>query len=204
MACGATLKRSLEFDPLHSPSQSTPIKRRRCMPMTMVQTTPPTKIHQLSPSPFAEVSPKLTKEEIAARIGSELKRIQRRKQLVYPSSHSPPLTTCSALGRQSPPNPMNPDVLASVAAISNSDFHASLPSTSSGLSSPKQKDVPLFTFKQVAMICERMVHDHEEKIKEQYDKVLNNKLSEQYEAFLKFNHDQLQKRFGNAPMSYVS
>ncbi|GFR87384.1 akirin 2 [Elysia marginata] len=202
MACGATLKRSLEFDPLHSPSQSTPIKRRRCMPLTMVQTTPPTKNHQLSQSPFGEVQ--LTKEEIAARIGSELKRIQRRKQLVYPSAHSSPLTTCAALGRQSPP--VNSELLASVASASTGDFPASsLPSTSSsGLNSPKQKDVPLFTFKQVAMICERMVRDHEDKIKEQYDKVLNNKLSEQYEAFLKFNHDQLQKRFGNAPMSYVS
>lgn len=173
------------------------------MPLTMVQTTPPTKSHQLSPSPFGEVSPKLSKEAIAARIGSELKRIQRRKQLVYPSAASPPLTTCAALGRQSPP--VNSELLASMASASNGDFPtSSSQSTSSGLSSPKQKDVPLFTFKQVAMICERMVRDHEDKIKEQYDKVLNNKLSEQYEAFLKFNHDQLQKRFGNAPMSYVS
>ncbi|RUS85956.1 hypothetical protein EGW08_006285 [Elysia chlorotica] len=182
MACGATLKRSLEFDPLHSPSQATPIKRRRCMPLTMVQTPPPTKIHQLAPSPFAEVSPKLTKEEIAARIGSELKRIQRRKQLVYPSSLSPPLTTCAALGRQSPP--INSDLLASVASASASDFPSSSQPSSSGMSSPKQKDVPLFTFKQVAMICERMVRDHEDKIREQYDKVLNNKLSEEYEQDL--------------------
>lgn len=59
MACGATLKRSLEFDPLHSPGQTTP-KRRRCMPMTLSPSTPPTKCHQINPSPFGEVGPKLT------------------------------------------------------------------------------------------------------------------------------------------------
>ncbi|BFZ09774.1 hypothetical protein BsWGS_12813 [Bradybaena similaris] len=201
MACGATLKRTHEFDPLHSPSQATPIKRRRCMPLTMSQAPPPTKLHHLSPSPFAAVTPIMTKEEIAARIGSELKRMQKRKQLYYPTSHSPPLSTCSSLGRQSPP--ISLEALTSAAASSR-DF-PSLPSQSaSETATSRQKEVPLFTFRQVSMICERLVKEHEEDLRENYDKVLNNKLSEQYEAFLKFNHDQLQQRFGNAPMSYVS
>lgn len=67
MACGATLKRSLEFDPLHSPSQTTP-KRRRCMPMTLSPSTPPTKQHQLQPSPFGEVGPKLSSGRCSERI----------------------------------------------------------------------------------------------------------------------------------------
>jgi len=194
MACGATLKRSLEFDPLHSPSQGVPLKRRRCMPMTMSQTPPPTKIHQLTPSPFASgETPRLTKDDIAARIGSELKKMRRRRQLFYPTSSSPPHSSSStSMDRQSPP--------PSIADISVDTY----PSSSNGAASPKQKDVPLFTFRQVAMICERMCTEQEDKIRESYDKVLNDKLSEQYEAFLKFNHDQLQKRFGNAPMSYVS
>jgi len=189
MACGATLKRSLEFDPLHSPSQSGTIKRRRCMPLTMSKTPPPTKLHQLTPSPFAQTSPKLSKEEITARISNEVKRMQRRRQLLYPASSSPP--PAGAMERGSPSPPLAVDTMA-------------VAGTSSGVSSPRQKDVPLFTFKQVTMICERMCEEQEEKLRESYDKVLNNKLSEQYEAFLKFNHDQLQKRFGNAPMSYVS
>ena len=57
MACGATLKRSLDFDPLHSPGQTTP-KRRRCMPMTLSPSTPPTKNAQSSP--FNDVIPKLS------------------------------------------------------------------------------------------------------------------------------------------------
>ena len=62
MAC-ATLKRSLGFDPLHhSPSQRSP-KRRRCMPMTISPTAPPTKQHQTNASPFGEVAPKFTNGE---------------------------------------------------------------------------------------------------------------------------------------------
>ena len=57
MACGATLKRSMEFDPLYSPSQRS-AKRRRCIPMTMPPVTPPTKPQ--TQSPFSEISPKLS------------------------------------------------------------------------------------------------------------------------------------------------
>jgi hypothetical protein len=42
---------------------------------------------------------------------------------------------------------------------------------------PYKKDAPLFTFRQVSMICERLVREREEEIKEQYDKVLNCKLA---------------------------
>lgn len=112
-------------------------------------------------------------EEIAARIGSELKRMQRRKQLFLPTGyHSPPLSTCSALGRQSPPL-----TLDTLTCVNSSNDFPSTSQSASGSCSPKQKDVPLFTFKQVAMICERMVREHEEKIREDYDKVLNSKLS---------------------------
>jgi len=49
-----------------------------------------------------------------------------------------------------------------------------------------------------------LVRNREESVKEQYDKVLTCKLAEQYESFLKFNHDQLQRQFGHSEMSYVS
>lgn len=48
------------------------------------------------------------------------------------------------------------------------------------------------------------MRERDEEVKEHYDRVLNCKLAEQYEAFLKFNHDQLHRRFGNSEMSYVS
>lgn len=56
MACGATLslKRSLEYDPVHSPHHASP--KRRCVPMTMSPVAPPTK----SPSPFVAATPRIT------------------------------------------------------------------------------------------------------------------------------------------------
>jgi len=83
MAC-VTLKRSLEFDPVHSPGGRTP-KRRRCMPMCIPATSSASKCHE--PSPFAEVATPLTPEQILANVREEVKRLQRRKQLSFSHSH---------------------------------------------------------------------------------------------------------------------
>lgn len=193
MACGATLtlKRNLEFDPIHSPGQTTP-KRRRCMPMTMSPSTPPTKQHQVNPSPFGEVGQKLTSEQIAASIGNEIKRMQRRKQLQYS-------------GIQTPPNMSPPHESSSSLSIDGSASPSSSTGNMFSALSPNKREMPLFTFKQVSMICERMLKDREEQIKNEYNSVLTCKLAEQYEAFLKFNHDQIQRRFAtDQPVSYVS
>ena len=40
-----------------------------------------------------------------------------------------------------------------------------------------------------------MMKEREAEIREEYDRVLTLKLAEQYDAFVKFTHDQLQKRF---------
>lgn len=56
MACGATLKRTLDFDPLMSPASP---KRRRCAPI-MSPVSSPQKYLRMEPSPFGEVSSRLT------------------------------------------------------------------------------------------------------------------------------------------------
>lgn len=56
MACGATLKRTLDFDPLMS--QASP-KRRRCAPIASPVSSPQ-KYSRMEPSPFGEVSSRLT------------------------------------------------------------------------------------------------------------------------------------------------
>lgn len=82
-----------------------------------------------------------------------------------------------------------------------------------GPDSPRRPDSPpnvvknpekaLFTFKQVQMICERMLKEREDALREQYDAVLTTKLAEQYDAFVKFTYDQIQRRYEAAP-SYLS
>lgn len=50
-----------------------------------------------------------------------------------------------------------------------------------------------------------MLKEQETQIREEYDQILNMKLSEQYDAFVKFTYDQIQKRFESAAVpSYLS
>lgn len=64
---------------------------------------------------------------------------------------------------------------------------------------------PLFTFKQVGLICERMLREREIEIREEYDNVLTTKLAEQYDAFVKFTYDQIHRNYTNTQVpSYLS
>ncbi|CAF0917214.1 unnamed protein product [Adineta steineri] len=62
----------------------------------------------------------------------------------------------------------------------------------------------LLTLKQVNIICARLLKEREEKLREEYDRILSNKLSEQYEGFVRFTQDQLTRRFSELQFSYVS
>ncbi|OXU27727.1 hypothetical protein TSAR_015391 [Trichomalopsis sarcophagae] len=169
MAC-ATLKRSLEFDPVHSHGR--PSKRRRCVP---IASKPP------SASSFGEIAAKMTPEKMADNIREEIRRLQRRKQL--------------QLNPQSAPSELEPPASPQPAPSSSTTTN----------SSPSSKEKPLFTFRQVGLICERMLKEQETQIREEYDQILNMKLSEQYDAFVKFTYDQIQKRFESAAApSYLS
>ncbi|KAH0953918.1 hypothetical protein HN011_004256 [Eciton burchellii] len=185
MAC-ATLKRSLEFDPVHSHGR--PSKRRRCMPMSCASpgtsaSSPCNSALSQKSSPFGEIANKLTPEKMAASIKEEICRLQRRKQLHF---------------QQQTGNSDSSDM----ESLSN----PSSPSASSAFShSPSGKEKPLFTFRQVGLICERMLKEQETQIREEYDQILHLKLSEQYDTFVKFTYDQIQKRFESAAApSYLS
>ncbi|KAF7395779.1 hypothetical protein HZH68_009829 [Vespula germanica] len=191
MAC-ATLKRSLEFDPVHSHGR--PSKRRRCVPMcvspgTSAQNNPGPQ----NPSPFGDVTHKLTPgnyyslrpffflltwpyEKMAANIREEIRRLHRRKQLYF----NPQINNGDSSDMEGPSSPSSPS------ACGSSSY------------TPSGKEKPLFTFRQVGLICERMLKEQETQIREEYDQILNMKLSEQYDAFVKFTYDQIQKRFESA------
>jgi hypothetical protein len=187
MAC-ATLKRSLDWEALNQ----RPAKRRRCLPFGTPQ-SPSTSSSRIttsepSPSPFAEASaftPKLTPEKMAENIREEIRRLHRRKQLTFGNSQTvEQMQDSESSGSEMGMSPRRPD--SPPAAVKN----------------PEQA---LFTFKQVQMICERMLKEREEKLREQYDVVLTNKLAEQYDAFVKFTYDQIQRRWqSEAAPSYLS
>ncbi|XP_062862908.1 akirin-2-like [Trichomycterus rosablanca] len=183
MACGATLKRSMDFDPLLSPSSS---KRRRCAPVSSSSSSSPRNSLRHEPSPFTQLSVSLTTEQILHNIKQEYKRMQKRKHLEG-SFHQP--EACSSLFSQ-----------PHASLLSGSSFQE----TSSGAVSPSRREQPLFTLRQVGMICERLLKEREEKVREEYEEILTSKLAEQYDTFVKFTHDQLMRRFEEQPASYVS
>nr|XP_056712241.1 akirin-2 [Euleptes europaea] len=195
MACGATLKRTLDFDPLLSPASP---KRRRCAPLSASAAaassssasaasfaSSPQKYLRMEPSPFGEVSTRLTTEQILYNIKQEYKRMQKRRHLENFQQTDP----CCSTDAQS-----QAFLLTGPA----------LPGTSSAAASPLKKEQPLFTLRQVGMICERLLKEREEKIREEYEEILTTKLAEQYDAFVKFTHDQIMRRYGEQPASYVS
>lgn len=47
-------------------------------------------------------------------------------------------------------------------------------------------------FSQVRMICERMLREQEAALRAEYESALSSKLAEQYEAFVRFNLDQVR------------
>ena len=108
----------------------------------------------------------LLPEQIAAQIGAELKRMQRRRQLQLPHASSSGSPTSS--GSSSPIHIQQDSQLAQSSLSSLSFF---------GALSPSKRDTPLFTFKQVSLVCDRMIKEREQQIREQYDKVLSCKLS---------------------------
>ena len=78
------------------------------------------------------------------------------------------------------------------------------PGVPSATSSPLKKEQPLFTLQQVGMICAHLLKECEEKVWEKYEEILNTKRAEQYDAFVKFTHDQILWCYGEQPASYVS
>jgi len=175
-----TLKRSLDFDPLHSPNR--PNKRRRCVPLHNPHCTPEkSTLPASAPSVFKETP--LTPEQIANNLRDEIKRLKKRRQFAGPSSPS-----------QGPPSP--------VSAPSSPEPMMDMEQASSSVGKVEK---PIFTLKQMTMIAERMCEERVEQVRTEYDNILQQKLSEQYDAFVKFIDHQIQKRFteSQAP-SYLS
>ncbi|XP_068608540.1 akirin-2-like isoform X2 [Brachionichthys hirsutus] len=179
MACGATLKRTMDFDPLMSPASP---KRRRCIPVSpSSSSSSPRKYLNMEPSPFGQSSSTVSAEQILNSIKQEYKRIQKRKHLDGGCHQA---DCCYS--------PESPSQLSTMNV-------SSMPGIS-----PTRKEQPLFTLRQVGMICERLLKEREEKVREEYEETMTSKLAEQYDTFVKFTHDQLMRRFGEQPASYVS
>jgi len=142
---------------------------------------------QPAPSVFRETP--LTPEQIANNLRDEIKRLKRRRQIAGPASPGSPPSPGSS---PSSPEPMM-------------EMEAAACSSSNAASSTGKPEKPIFTLKQMIMIADRMCEERVEQVRNEYDNILQQKLSEQYDAFVKFIDHQIQKRFteSQAP-SYLS
>lgn len=194
MACAA-LKRPHNFDLLgnKSPDQvnGSP-KRRRCG--AVVSTCSSTSI-----SPFLEATPKLCKDELTRNVQEEWRRIHRRRRLGCPSSPPNNTTNLQNMFCGSPSSSYANSSGWSPPRGSMSPCSSSMSPTRGG-----ERDQTTLTVKQVVSLCERLWKEREEKIRGEYDAVLNDRLSEQYDSFLKFTQDQIMRKFHNTSCSYVS
>lgn len=188
-------------------------------------TSPPSS----EPSVFRESQ--LSPSEIANYLSDELKRLRKRRQIAepYPSVRSPPAspgspepmmadsTASTASDRASTSGiaRRHATVTASAASV------ASAASTQPGPSSPQKSlnssqnnlvmsksskgERPVFTLKQMTMICEKLCKERTDQVRQEYDQILQQKLSEQYDAFVKFVDHQIQQRFNQSQLpSYLS
>ena len=148
--------------------------------------SPPPKTSVFSETP-------MTPNQVANNLRDELRRLKRRKQI-------PSTSTSSSNGNRSP-EPMPMDDLSALRAA----FNPPSPSKDSSSSSSSSSSKPIFTLKQMTMICERMCDERTSQIREEYDKILQQKLAEQYDAFVKFIDHHIQQRFNGSQLpSYLS
>eukprot|EP00095_Tigriopus_kingsejongensis_P009373 maker-scaffold732_size105256-snap-gene-0.21 protein:Tk09373 transcript:maker-scaffold732_size105256-snap-gene-0.21-mRNA-1 annotation:"Akirin-2" len=232
MAC-VTLKRPLDPHPTYTPTsaydpplggpesfhhRAPPAKRRRCIPIQHARehsrdlyeastsaasasgsaagpvARPRGSGLPVGPSPFRATP--LTPAQVADNLRDELKRLRKRRQIVQPypkgcglSAHSPP----------SSPEPM--DDLTAMRTASQALARAEV---QPGPASPGP-DKPIFTLKQMTLICERMCQERTDQVRGEYDRILHQKLGEQYDAFVKFIDHQIQQRFNESQLpSYLS
>uniref|UniRef100_A0A8C6P3C9 Akirin-2 n=1 Tax=Nothobranchius furzeri TaxID=105023 RepID=A0A8C6P3C9_NOTFU len=135
----------------------------------------PKEVPQHGALTFGQSSSRLSAEQILNSIKRGYKHIHKRKHLDGGIQQS---ECCYSPESSSQPSTMNV---------------SSMPRTSSGGVSPTRKEQPLFTLRQVGMICERLLKEREEKVREEYEETMTSKLAEHYDTFVKFTHDQLMR-----------
>lgn len=196
MACAGTLKRHLEFDSLNPqkspkrmclghPSTPTSLQPRgfRASPEWMA---PSFRRHKNHLSPISSSASKMlgdsSRRSFMDSIIKKNSRLNLNDLLTSLTTHKKDQNT-----EDTRADAINP------------------PKTNHIDASPDNKnDVPSISMKMMDYIRSRMLEEFEADAKEYFDRVLADKLTEQYESFLSFNHHQLTNKFHASCASYVS
>lgn len=83
--------------------------------------------------------------------------------------------------------------------MDSSDSEMEVQTTSannSPVSVKASEDATLFNTKQLLSMCRNMIEECENRLREEYEQVLTQKMAEQYDTFIKFTHDQMYRDNG--------
>lgn len=69
---------------------------------------------------------------------------------------------------------------------------------------PSELTEHLFTYEQVKAIVNRIVSEREAQIRNEYDRILIERLQDQFRSFSKFNEDCISRQLKNSDFSYLS
>ena len=158
MLAVASLKRSLEFDPVEQG-----VKRKRAE----MKLSPPS-------SPISSSSSASTTTTFSPNpTPSSPSKQQQQQQSIFTSS---PNKNQSLVFKKP----------CSLTALASS-------------SSTTTDDIPMFTYTQTAQMCARLLREQDRSIREQYEQLLSNKLTEQYDTFVRYTHDSVHKDQSKQP-----
>lgn len=217
MACGVAVKRPHEYDVFLSPEVGgkRPRTNAHCSPFRPTFGTvaaslpsPSTSANSLSPQrnspndasrpvgPFAAVNgAKLSSEQLESYLRAEVSYLKRRKLIPRRRGDEAP-SGYRAPGSPNQSSDSDEDTSSSVLAGTASkpvNSHADL------------YDRAQFSLKQVQLICERLLKEQEMRLRYEYETVLNQRLEEQHEQYVRFTQDQIERRFDNSDdISYLS
>jgi len=96
-------------------------------------------------------------DELASKLGVEIKRLQRRGRVTHGGTS--PVET----GGSSPSQSSSLLSLASQSSLPMPTSHC--------------RDTPMLSLRQVQLVVARMLKEHEDQLREEYDKILNDKLT---------------------------
>jgi len=203
MACSIALKRPLEFDSSEKQQTSPLPSKRRCSFPT-----------RCSPTYSSN------RDEAASSSSSSSSSVWNRYASSASTSHSGVISNAQSPFKEASQkcSISSQQVLQSIyqeyrqlKRRKQLDQAADLPSTSSSTAAvmaeaekSSKKEGPLLTFKQAGLLCERLLKEQQEKLCSEYEKALVDKLSEQYEAYVRFSQDHLTRHLKDHSSAYVS
>ncbi|VDO94891.1 unnamed protein product [Soboliphyme baturini] len=189
MACRVALKRSFELDPHHSPESSMKRLRENAVQCPTFHSSPKTASSSLSPLQLGESdsgSQRLSSDELETFLRNQINSSKRR-----------------CFGLAAPSDENSGGVVGPVSPTSNSDSDSDAPSAG-GIDYLEAISAAVFTLRQVKKICERLLREQEDRLREEYEAVLNARLAEQYDTFVRFTYDQIHRHFDDTSISYLS